>query len=124
MTLSDTAQAGGLRLEIRGVDPRSEILTQLFGTGQAQIPAVSQGRGMKRFLRSAGIGVAGSFLLCCALPIGLVGLLGAGATVYLGKLESLPVLAAATLIFGGLAWWWHPQPTLKETDGKGSGCGC
>ncbi len=122
--LSDTPQTGDLRLEIRGVDPSVQSLQQLFAGAESGAAQESRGGRIRGVLSSAGIGIVGSFLLLCVLPIGLVGLLGASATAYLAKLDSLPVLSAAAIVFAGAAWWWQRRPRLKTEEANGRGCGC
>lgn len=62
--LSDATQTGGLRLEIRGVDS-AEILEQLFSGMGDRAKEESQGGRIHSVLRSAGVGIFGSFFLFC-----------------------------------------------------------
>ncbi len=123
--LSEEPQAGGLRLEVRGIDPEDGILKQLFSGSERGLGVPLRGSFLRRALSSAGIGIGGTFLLFCVLPIGLAGLLGASATAYLAKFDSLPALSAAAVVFGGAAWWHQRRrPTPKGEEGRGGGCGC
>ncbi len=122
--LSDRTQTGSLRLEIRGVDPSAESLKQLFGEMETGGKEEVGGRRTRGILRSAGVGIFGSFFLLCVLPIGLAGLFGASATAYLAQLDSLPVLSGAAMIFAGAAWWWQQRSGLKTGETSGTGCGC
>jgi hypothetical protein len=122
--LSDADQTGGLRLEIRGVDPSSESLKQLFGGLENEAKGEAQGGRIRGVLSSAGVGIAGSFFLFCVLSIGLAGLFGASATAYLAQLDSLPVLSGAAMIFAGAAWRWQRRSGLKTEEASGRSCGC
>ena len=121
--LSDAPQPGQLHLEIRGVNPQAQTLSQLFGETKTRGENIPQRSPLRRMLSSAGIGLVGSFVIFCVLPISLAAVLGASATAYVAKLDSLPVLAVAAIAFGGMAWWFQRQrSTLKGKEGKGCGC--
>ena len=121
--LSDTTRTGGLRLEIRGVDPDAESVKQLFGGIDNGPKGEVQGGRIRSAVSSAGAGIVGSFFLFCILPMGLGGLFGAGAAAYVAQLDSLPVLSGAAMIFAGAAWWQR-RSGLKTGETGGGGCGC
>ena len=53
-------------------------------------------------LKAGGLGFAGSFLVFCVLPIGVVALLGGAIAGPLMGLDNPWLVGAGSLVFGGL----------------------
>ena len=113
---------GALRLEIRGIDPRSSVFS---GIAPARGSFPPEARGWRRLLRSAGLGASGAFFLFCVVPIGLVAVLGAQLAAPLGALDNPWVVAAGTAVFAGLLWRWERRRESargERASAGGSGC--
>ena len=93
-----SATPGGLRLEVRGIDPDAAIF-QSLGVPEAQAPVRA------RIAKAAGIGALGSLVVCCVLPGAAVAVLGAAAAP-LTSLDGPGPIAAGALIGGTVAWRW------------------
>jgi hypothetical protein len=111
----------GLRLEISGVDPRSDVFAT---TGPDNLDALEQTdvRLWPRLLRSVGFGSLGALLVCCILPLGVVALLGATPLLLL---DNPWVIGASALGLAGFLWQWETRRQNKRaaSDNAG-GCGC
>ena len=86
-----------MRVEVRGIDPDAAVFQSLHVRNHE--PAKGA-----RLAKAAGVGVLGSVLVCCALPIAAVALLG-GAAAPLLSLDSPGPIAAGALLAGSGAWW-------------------
>ena len=89
---------GGLRLEIRGIDPDASLFRPL------RLPAASESL-RARLAKATGLGVTASLFVCCVLPVAAVALLGAAAAPLTSLDGPVPIIAGAA-VGGTLAWWW------------------
>jgi hypothetical protein len=86
-----------LQLEIRGLDPTSDLFASLdakqASTPDRRLANVAErkspaGPGWRGLLRSLGLGSVLSLTVCCVLPIGVAMVAGAGIAAPLGVLDN------------------------------------
>ena len=119
--------SGSLQLEIRGIDPQSSDFAgigQLEEAQQPEPPQAEPARGWLRLLRSAGLGSLGAFLICCALPMGLVAVFGIGLS--LTALDNPWVIAPGAIALGALYWRWEKrrEAARAKAAAPAQSCGC
>jgi hypothetical protein len=108
------ARPGTTRLEIRGVDPDAAIFRDLNPSQTSASPRSEVGG---RLAKSAGLGVAASFFVCCVVPIAAVAAVGPAAAS-LASLDTPLSMGAVALGVGAGAWWWIGR---RKADAD---CGC
>jgi hypothetical protein len=104
-----SATPGRIRLELRGVDPASELFRRL------RVPAPGTPSRSRRAAAAAGIGLLSSLLVCYVLPLLAGGLLGSLAALD----RPVPIALGAAVVAGG-AWWWLGRRPMTQ---RGP-CGC
>jgi len=94
----------GVRLEVRGVDPRRGAFAELFGqAGNARADGPAAG-SLTRVAKAGGIGVGAALLICCVLPIGAAAIGGAALAAPLAGLDQPVIIGATALAAGAFAW--------------------
>jgi len=117
--------AGGVRLEVRGIDPRSSRLAQAL-----DVPRPAHARSRRgpaaRIATAGGIGLATAVVLCCLLPIMLAGLGAATLAAPLMPLDRPLPAAVVGLTAAGVGWWRLRQRAATRDAGAdcATGCGC
>ena len=89
---------GRVRLEVRGLDPDSELLGSLVEV------SAPRSRTLLQVVRAGGLGLGVSFFVLCVLPIGLAALGGAALASRLSGLESPLTLALGAVLLGTASW--------------------
>ena len=89
-----------LRLVVEGADPAT------LRAAIAGLEGSTEPRSFLRILKAGGLGFAGAFFAFCVLPIAAVALLGGAVAGPLLGLDDPWLVAAGSLVFGGLIFWF------------------
>ena len=132
LALSAVEKSRGILLEVRGIDPESDLLADagipIDAVVEARIP---HRRG--RLLRSIGLGGSAALVLCCLLPIAVAGLAGGGLVAPLTGLDDPWAIGFSGAFFAVLFWLrdgrrrqgrGRPTSPPTRTSDSASGCGC
>jgi len=119
-----------LQLEIRGLDPSSDLFASLAAMGEsgpanARERKPSAGPGLRGLLRSLGLGGVLSITLCCVLPFGVAMVAGVGIAAPLGVLDNPWVIAGVGLGFAAiLTLRERRRAAVRAAATDSAGCGC
>ena len=115
------SESGALRLEIKGIDPRSAAFATAGSV--ATEPSDTKQPGLwPRLLRSIGFGSVGAVLVCCVLPLGVMAVVGATPLLLL---DNPWVIGASALGLGGFLWHREGRHKKRRAAGESAaGCIC
>jgi hypothetical protein len=107
---------GRRRLEVRGLDPRGDLLERLG------VERPGSRRVGPRLARAAGFGMAVGLLVCCALPFVAAPFVGAAAVAHLARLDDPWAIAGSAGLFGALAFAWQGRRRSNRHSLPTGGC--
>ena len=105
-----------LELHVDGVDARAFRSRIEHGSGPAEASPIS------RAAKAVGLGVGGSFLVCCVLPVGLALGMGAAVATPFMFLDDPLWIGAGSLALAIPAWLFLGRK--RKATGSDAGCDC
>jgi len=115
---TDASTPGGLRLEVRGIDPDAAVLRRLQVRREGD-------RGRWTLLAKAGgLGALASLVVCCVLPLFAAALVGSAAAAPLAALDQPSSIGLGTLSGTAAAWWWLRGRSASRATGTGAHGAC
>jgi hypothetical protein len=120
---AEASEPGGLRLEVRGIDPDAAVFRAL----QVQRPENST-VAWGRLAKAGGLGALLSFLVCCVLPLVAALIVGSAAAAPLAALDRPWVIGLGSVPGAVAAWLWLRRrssdraPGHRTTGACGPGC--
>ena len=117
----------GLRLEIRGIDPKSDFFAGMGRRTEATL--MPESTGWKRLLRSIGLGGSLALFVCCVLPLAIATFASASILGRLTSLDDPWVIGISGVLFALMVWVFegrrarNRERTAKTIASAGE-CGC
>jgi len=113
-----SADAGRLRLEVRGVNPDAESFRSLL------VPTTQGATRGGRLAKATVFGFLGSLAVCCALPLAASVAVGGAAAAALAQFDDPAAIGLGTIALGAAAWWWLGRRSDRSArTGATSNCG-
>jgi hypothetical protein len=118
---------GELELEVRGLDPDSDLFE---GIGPETNQETRPASPWRRVISAAGFGTLGALTLCCVLPMMSVALFGGAVVAPLTSLDDPWVVSSTALALAAALWLWQRRRSSSSIAAAASdcapdgGCGC